>query len=106
MAKKIKFHRKAFEELRNEPQFQDLVNELAYEVGEEAAKVGGWDDLPVFEVTDPPSKGRSGYQVTELTLENPRNAASVMAVGKAHHHNRQRSSLLRGLSAVARKHRD
>lgn len=103
---RIKFNREGFRELRNEPKLQDLVTELAYEVGEEAAKVGGWTDLPVFEVTEPPAAGRSGYQITELTLENPRNAASVMAVGKAHHHNRQRSSLLRGLSKVARRHRD
>lgn len=40
-----------------------------------------------------------GYLVTDLVLEDPRGAASVMATGKAHYENRRRNTLLKALDA-------
>lgn len=40
-----------------------------------------------------------GYKVTDLVLEEPRAAASVMATGKAHFHNRKHAALIRSLGA-------
>ena len=102
---KIKFNQKGFQKLRKEPKLQDLVNKLAHDVAAEASKAGGGDPLQVFDQGSPPPGGRSGYQVTELALEDPRGATSVMAVGAGHHHNRKHSSLLRGVSVVAAKNR-
>jgi len=39
-----------------------------------------------------------GYMVTDLVLEKPRAAVSVMATGHASNHNRKYHSLLRALS--------
>lgn len=97
MAKKsIKWNQAGFQALRNEPALVDLLSELGHEVAREASRAGG-GDLPVIEGSD-----NSGYKVTELLLEDPRGAVSVMAVGAAHHDNRKNSTLLRGLSKVAR----
>ena len=41
----------------------------------------------------------NGYRVTDLVLEDSRAAASVMATGHAHYHNRKYRSLLRALEA-------
>lgn len=104
MVKKgIKWNREGFQKLRKEPGLQDRLNELAFEVGKEAASIGG-ANLPVFQ-DGSAEDDNSGYQVTPLVLEDPRNATSVMAVGKGHHHNREHSALLRGLSKVARENR-
>lgn len=104
MAKKnIKWNRKGFQQLRKEPALQDLINELAHDIAKEAASIGG-ADLDVFEEGSA-RDDNSGYQVTPLVLEDPRNATSVMAVGEGHHHNRKHAALLRGLSTVARKNR-
>ena len=40
-----------------------------------------------------------GYIVTDLVLEEPRGAVSVMATGHAHMHNRKHFTLLRNLEA-------
>lgn len=40
-----------------------------------------------------------GYEVTDLVLEDPRGAVSVMATGHAARHNRKHNSLLRSLGA-------
>ncbi len=104
MAKKgITWNRKGFEQLRKEPALQDRLNKLAFEVGKEAASIGG-ANLAVFQ-DGSAEDDNSGYQVTPLVLEDPRNATSVMAVGEGHHHNRKHSALLRGVSKVARENR-
>lgn len=41
----------------------------------------------------------SGYKVTDLVLEDPRGAASVMATGYARYHNRKHNSLVKALEA-------
>lgn len=104
MAKKgIKWNRHGFQQLRKEPGLQDLLNDLAHDVAAEAAAIGG-ERLAVFEEGSA-QDNNSGYQVTPLVLEDPRNATSVMAVGEGHHHNRKYSALLRGLSKTARKNK-
>lgn len=40
-----------------------------------------------------------GYKVTDLVLEDPRGAVSVMATGHAARHNRKHNALLRSLGA-------
>ena len=40
-----------------------------------------------------------GYEVTDLVLEDPRGAVSVMATGHAAWHNRKHNALLRSLGA-------
>ena len=59
--------------------------ELHRRGGEEAAAAGA---------------GRvDGYKVTDLVLEDPRGAVSVMATGHAARHNRKHNALLRSLGA-------
>lgn len=41
----------------------------------------------------------SGYKVTDLVLEEPRGAASVMATGHARYHNRKYNALVKALEA-------
>ena len=41
----------------------------------------------------------AGYKVTELALEDPRGAVSIMATGHAHFHNRKHNALIRALDA-------
>lgn len=99
MAKiRLKFNRDAFEALRKEPGVRDYLEELGREVASEATRAGS-QDLPVI---DSDSTENSGYKVTDLLLEDPRGAVSVMAVGAAHNENRKHSTLLRGLSKTAR----
>ena len=81
MARKLKFNQKAFEELRKSP---GVVADLERRAERIAASAGG--------------EGM-GYKVTELVLEGPRGAVSVMATGHAHFHNRRHHALLRALDA-------
>lgn len=81
MAKaKLKWKRGALKKLRNEPKMTAFLLEKARQI---AADAGGED---------------MGYMVTDLVLEDPRSAVSVMATGHATYHNRKYHSLLRALS--------
>lgn len=81
MARKLKYNQKAFEELRKSP---GVVADLERRAERIAAAAGG---------------EAMGYKVTELVLEGPRGAVSVMAAGHAHFHNRKHHALLRALDA-------
>lgn len=81
MARKLKFNQKAFEELRKSP---GVVADLKHRAENVAAAAGG---------------EAMGYKVTELVLEDPRGAVSVMATGHAHFHNRKHHALLKALDA-------
>ena len=74
-----------WQKLRSTPECVELVNRLAREI---AAEAGGEE---------------MGFVVTPLVLEESRAAASVMATGKAHFHNRKHHSLIRALSAVKKR---
>lgn len=79
---KVKFNKKAFEDLRKQPEVRrDLLAR-----GKRLARAAGGEDM--------------GYKVTPLALEDPRGAVSVMATGKARMHNRKHHSLLRNLDAA------
>ena len=82
MAKKnYKLNEKAFRDISKEPGVRADLLARAKRIAETA----GGEEM--------------GYMVTELVLEDPRGAASVMATGKAHFHNRKHHSLLRALDA-------
>ena len=81
MARKLKFNRGVFEQIRNLPEVRADLKRRADKI---AASAGG--------------EGM-GYKVTELVLEDPRGAVSVMATGHAHFHNRRNHALLRALDA-------
>ena len=97
--KGIKWNLEGFEDLRNLPEVRDLVGELAHDIAQAASDVGG-QDLHVFDEGSSDDDD-NGYQVTDLVLEQGRAAFSVMAVGKAHHENREKSTLLKGVSRIA-----
>lgn len=82
---KIKFHRDAFREIRNDYRVRADINDRAERIAKKAATFG--------------SGTAEGYVVTDLVLEGPRSAASVMATGNAHHHNRKYNALVRALDA-------
>lgn len=81
-AKKFKLDQEAFRKVRQAPRVRadllDRAQRLATAAGGEA----------------------KGYKVTELVLEDPRAAVSVMATGHAHFHNRKHHSLIRNLNAA------
>lgn len=82
MAKaRIKWNTEGFRQLRQSPSVkQDLLNRA-----ERVASAAGGQDM--------------GYMVTDLVLENPRGAVSVMATGKARAHNRRTNALMVALDA-------
>ena len=82
---KVKFHRDAFREVRNDYRVRADINDRAERIAKKAATFG--------------SGTAEGYVVTDLVLEDPRSAASVMATGNAHHHNRKYNALVRALDA-------
>lgn len=82
---KLKFHGDAFKEIRNDHRVRADVNARAERIAERAASFG--------------SGTAEGYVVTDLVLEDPRSAASVMATGNAHRHNRKYNALVRALDA-------
>lgn len=82
---KIKFHRDAFREIRNDYRVRADINDRAERIAKKAATFG--------------SGTAEGYVVTDLVLEDPRSAASVMATGNAHWHNRKWNALVRALDA-------
>lgn len=77
-----KLNEEAFRKLRQDPKVRADLLERARKL---AAAAGG---------------EAMGYKVTELVLEDPRGAVSVMATGHAHFHNRKHHALLRNLSAA------
>lgn len=79
--KNLKFNRGVFEKIRNLPEVRADLERRAERI---AAAAGG---------------EAMGYKVTELVLEDPRGAVSVMATGHAHFHNRRHHALLRALDA-------
>lgn len=85
MAKKIKikFHRRGFEELRQDPAIKRDLLARAERI-KAAASNGGQVE---------------GYVVTDLVREDPRGAVSVMATGHAARSNRRHNSLIRALPA-------
>lgn len=81
MSKQFKLNRKGLQELRKQPGVRADLMRRAKAV---AAAAGGED---------------KGYKVTDLVLEDPRAAVSVMATGHAHRENRKRNTLVKGLDA-------
>lgn len=82
MAAKFKLSNEALRQMRQDPKVRADLLERAQKL---AAAAGG--------------EGM-GYKATELALEDPRGAVSVMATGKAHFHNRKHHALLRNLNAA------
>ncbi|WP_058234120.1 hypothetical protein [Devriesea agamarum] len=80
---KIIFHREGFEQLRNDPRIKKDLMERAERIQKEASQDGKVH----------------GYIVTDLVLEVPRGAVSVMATGPAMRDNRKHNRLLRSLEA-------
>lgn len=81
MAKtKLKWKRGALKKIRHDPRMAQFLLKKADQI---AADAGGKE---------------IGYMVTNLVLEEPRTAVSVMATGHASNHNRKYHSLLRALS--------
>lgn len=81
-AKKFKLDQEAFRKVRQDPRVRaDLLKR-----GQKLAAAAGGE--------------AKGYKVTELVLEDPRAAVSVMATGHAHFHNRKHHSLIRNLNAA------
>lgn len=81
---KIKFNNKGFEELRKARGVREDLKRRADAIAAAASDNGRVD----------------GYMVTELLLEDPRGAVSVMATGHAGNHNRQTHALLKALDAA------
>lgn len=84
MARKsgVKFNKNGFEQLRKQPGVRSDLMRRAKAV---AAEAGGED---------------IGYKVTNLALEDPRSAVSVMATGRARNHNRKHNSLVKAMDAA------
>lgn len=82
MAKRgVKFNRKGFEALRKQPKIRADLKKRAEAVARGASENGRVE----------------GYKVTELLLEDPRGAVSVMATGHARAHNAKTLALLKNL---------
>lgn len=79
--KKLKFNLKGFQELRHQPKVKEDLRRRA----EAIAKQAGGQEM--------------GYKVTDLVLEDPRGAVSVMATGHAARHNRKTNALIRAMGA-------
>lgn len=79
---KVKFNRKGFEQLRHQPKVKADLLRRAKALAEKAGGQG------------------MGYKVTDLVLEDPRGAVSVMATGHAAYHNRKHNSLVKALDAA------
>ncbi len=82
---KLKFHGDAFREIRQDHRLRADLVARAERIAERAASFG--------------SGTTEGYMVTDLVLEDPRAAASVMATGHAHRHNRKWNALVKALDA-------
>ena len=80
---KIAFNKKAMEQLRNLPSVRKDLYDRATRIADKASEGGRVD----------------GYRVTDLVLEDPRGASSVMATGHAAYHNRKNNALMKSLEA-------
>lgn len=79
---RIRHNSEAYKDLLNSKEVQSIVNEKAHEIAKIASENGRVE----------------GYRVTELVLEEPRSAASVMAWSShAHYHNRRDHALLKAV---------
>jgi len=77
----IKWNKDALEQIRKSPEVRADLKRRAEKIAEAA---GG---------------EAKGYKVTELVLEDPRGAVSIMATGAARAHNQKHHSLIRALDA-------
>lgn len=82
----VKFNIKGFETLRKQPKVRAVLKDMADDVQRDASENGRVD----------------GYMVTELLLEDPRGAVSVMATGHARRHNNKTFALIKALDAARR----
>lgn len=80
---KVKFNKGAMEALRKDPSLRADLVKRAEMVARKASDNGRVE----------------GYKVTDLVLEDPRGAVSVMATGHAAYHNRKNHALLKALEA-------
>lgn len=80
---RLKYKKGAFRELRQQPKVRRDLVERAERIADQASSGGA--------VT--------GYLVTDLLREDPRGAASVMAIGEARMHNRKHHALIRSIDA-------
>lgn len=83
---KLKYSRVDFAKLRKQPKIRADLLRRANAVAEAASENGRV----------------SGYKVTDLVLEDPRAAVSVMATGHARNHNAKTMALLKNLDAGRR----
>lgn len=81
---RVVFNRAAFQQLRQEAAVRAELMRRAERLAAAASEGGRVD----------------GYVVTDLVLEEPRGAVSVMATGHAHAHNRKNHALLRAIDAA------
>lgn len=86
MADQFKLNLQGFKELRTSPQAHRALVEMAEGVQRDAS---GGGKVP-------------GYKVTDLVLEEPRAAVSVMATGHAARHNRKNHTLVAALIRAKR----
>lgn len=82
----VKFNMQGFEALRKQPKVREFLKELGEEVQKDASEDGRVE----------------GYMLTELLIEDPRGAVSVMATGHARAHNNKEFALIRALDAARR----
>ena len=82
----IKLNIEGFRELRTSPEAHQALVDLARQVQKDASNDGDVD----------------GYVVTDLVLEDPRAAVSVMATGHAARHNRKHHALVSALIRTKR----
>lgn len=78
---KIKFNREALRQLRESPAVRADLEERAKRIVDACSQGGRV----------------AGYKVTDLVLEKPRGAVSVMATGHAARDNRKRQTLLKNI---------
>ncbi|MCW1249658.1 hypothetical protein ODZ83_05560 [Acaricomes phytoseiuli] len=84
MANKLVFDEKALKELRKDPALRSDMKRR----GKRLAEAAGGEAL--------------GYKVTDLVLEDPRGAVSIMATGKAAVLDRRSNNLVRNLDVLRR----
>lgn len=84
---KFKMNREALKKLRKSPKVRADLYRRAKNIAEAAESIGAPSDKP------------KGYKVTQLWLEDPRGAVSVLATGHAAASNRKHNSLVRSLGA-------
>lgn len=80
---RLKFNKKAFEDIRHDPKAKRDLLDRAERIKDGASQGGRVE----------------GYIVTDLVLEDPRGAVSVMATGHAARHTRKHNALIRNLDA-------